>query len=125
MRESSNIAVPGVVYHSIPLYQLFYAGIERMRCLKPCFFDFFVGHYVIPFIRVFAYRGLEIHEIRNVLLYLCAEFYFREVGIRKPYVVRLIFHGVEVLDRVDERPRDVADMDVVPLAVSLEHYAEP
>src|SRR3990172_11369086 len=125
MRESLNIAVPGVVYYPVSFYQFFYAGIERMRRLKPCLFDFFVRHHVVPFVRVFAYRSLEIHEIPDMLLYFGAEFYLREVGIRKRDVVGLILHGVEVLDCVDERPRDVADMDIVSLEVPLEHDEEP
>lgn len=53
-----------------------------------------------------------------------AELHFRDIGLRQADVVDLALHGFEMLDAVLEDARDIADVDVIALEVTLEQDDE-
>jgi hypothetical protein len=85
-----------------------------------CFFDFLVADDVIALIGIFADLGFHDGEGRGLLLDLQTQFHLGKIGVTQPHVIGLVLHGLKVVDGVDERLGDVADVNVVPLEMSLE-----
>src|SRR3989344_2618524 len=86
------------------------------------FFNFIVRYYVISLVRVFAYGCFYEIKIGQLFFYLLAQFPFAEIRVAQSHVVRLIFHGVMIFYSMDERSRDVADMNIISFEVSFKKH---
>src|SRR5262252_7631814 len=110
--------------HPKALDQFTYPIINRVFCAISGRFNAGIGDDVVALVWILADRRFEVNEIGHLGLDALAQLGLGEVGVRKPDIVRAAAHAVEVIDRVQERMRGVANVKIVPLEMRLEQNDE-
>ena len=121
-RWSSYIGEAAIAQHAIALDQLIDPRIEADVGAPSRALEFLVADDIVPLVGVFAHERLEIGETGNMGGNASAELQFGQVRLRKPDVVGFSLHLVPMVDRVDERLGDVADVYEISSEVRLEQH---
>src|SRR5690349_19907267 len=90
-----------------------------MRRAKSGTFDFVVRDDVVAFVGIVPDRRFDEYERWQVRLDALTDYALGQIGYRQTNVVRAAPHLLEVLEPVQERSRDIADVQVVALEVTF------
>src|SRR5688572_19194310 len=118
----SDVAVYRVAQDCEPLTKLDDSVVERVLWPVAGRQNLGVRDDVIALVGVLANWRLEVGKLRHVALDPLAQLDLGEVRVVEADVVRLFAHASELVDAVQEYPRDVPHVDEVPLEVPLEHH---
>jgi len=118
----SNVGVLGVPDDGVALNEFLNTAVEGPLGTEASVEQALVGDDVIAFVRVFADGGFQVLKLGEVLLDDGAKLELGEVGFLEANVVGATFHGVKIIEGVNEDAGDVADVDVIALEVTLEDH---
>jgi len=118
----SNVGVLGVPDDGVALNEFLNTAVEGPLGTEASVKQALVGDDVIAFVRVFADGGFQVLKLGEVLLDDGAKLELGEVGFLEANVVGATFHGVKIIEGVNEDAGDVADVDVIALEVTLEDH---
>src|ERR1043165_1005810 len=116
----SDVGVKGVAKDSEAFDQLLNAAVKVPFGFEASGGDAGVGDNVVALVRILADGGFEEDETRKMFFDDGAEFELGQVGVVQADIVGPAFHGGELIEPMEERAHDVADMDVVALEMALE-----